>query len=300
MRGLQKLGIMVSTVVAVGALSHCTQPDAPVQPSRPPVSPPFTAAVLKKNAPHMRFDLGWIGEMHNEAIAELIATKSSWANPKLGGTAKSRGCVALARLGKKYAAIAARRTGLRDEGVLDADLRKALVGQGCESTVASMLWTPIASSRFDDSLSASGNFGNYTGALEAAIAGASDPADAAIAIDAVIANATDLNDGDVFMLEAAASVGIASNYYWYAEEMSGALDATLDSLREWETSIFAAPRMRLRWGALGWADLYGGLTGAAAMCQWTAGACVFAPGPTLAVSVVGAVIGSGGALIAMM
>lgn len=249
---------------------------------------------------HAKFDLAWVGQLHNQAMQELVASAGQWGNKRNGPFAMRR-CKALSDIVTKYAAIATSRLNVSND-LRDVFVKQALSAQHCAGATPLMAWklSPRVPSRslytFDDTVY--GTYANYVGGLQSAMANGSTPDDVASGMDAVVASATDLGPGDAEVLEGIASTGESSAYYWYDQENSGAIARMIDSSRA--TSIFRMPRRYNFWGGLGWSDLSGAITGAAATCEWTGGACIAVPEAMLAGSVINAVGSSAGFLIGIL
>lgn len=286
------------TAMVVLAATFCSRPDQPVEPgSRRVVTSPLPA--FSKMLPHATHDVSWAGTLHLQAMRELESSRAIWADSH-HGSAVERKCAALSSLVTKYGALVGQRLALSDDQVKSI-VRNALATQQCAVASPMMLW-PVASVATRAPLAiedtATGAYQDYVSGLEDAMSGASNPDQVASGMDNVLASATDLSSGDMEILEDIASVGVSSAYEWYDEEQSGQLDVTVDSIHNLLQSVF--PQSHNWWGGLGWSDLLGSVTGAAATCTWTAGiGCTFVPQAAMGGAIVGGIAASGGYLIGL-
>jgi hypothetical protein len=294
-RGLSLIvGALGLTLIAT-VCSRSDQPVAPLVAQRA-----FGMPAFSKVLPHARRDLGWIGDVHAQAMHELASNKALWGDKK-NGTPAQRRCAALTMLVTRYTGLVGQHLGV-DPAQVRAIVHLTLQKQKCNESRPLALWAPIpyaARVRAATQDLATGAYQSYVPGLEAAMQNGATPGDVAYGMDAVLSSATDLGPGDAMILDGLASIGVSSAYDWHDQEQSGALDTEIDAIRVYAMSIFPPPRpaMLSWWGGLGWADLAGSVSGAASLCEWTAGACVLVPEAALTAAAAGGIGGSAGYLI---
>ena len=190
-------------------------------------------------------------------------------------------------------------TGIRDEAFYQQAISSALSRINCAPSARLSLWVAALNLAVTDEDVVTGDYEQYTGALENAMLSSYDPDDAANRMDAVLASATTLGSGDAQVLAAIASLGASSAAYWYAVEQSGGGDgggsgAGIEPIEPMSIYRYSSCGY---WCRIGWSDLVGSVSGAAQTIIGSGGAALIVTPTVIAGAAIGGLAGSAAAAI---
>ena len=259
--GRTLLGLLGALTLLIGAIYCANEPTPPKQRVMRITAP----ALARAQAARTR--MAWVGEFHQELIADFKAHKDAWL-----GNARSRAsdCAAAVRVATKYAAVAKAKLGYTAALTVPAGVLNSV---GCPESNAArgvplmLLWRQgliVDSASIYDPNTAyvTGAFDSYTGALSAVYGYATTPDQVASATWAVVdqAAADGLDAPDLDVLAGLASLSVSSAYQWYGYQQQGyIIDTSAPTTYLDPATPIAAIGF---WGKLGVVDLGGALMGA--------------------------------------
>lgn len=238
--------------------------------------------VIRSQRPDAQFR---IAEIHTAAMQEGMRAKAH-----LKGKSHTEICARIRQIVRNTIPAIAEATGVTDAAFYERQISQAFAKGRCQGAAALSMWTSSASVGSNSASGVTGAFMDYSPALEAAILEAPTPEAAVATMDQTLASATSIPAPDYEVLADMVSAAASSVYYWYEVEMnSGGGGGPGDDDPQEPMSMFQNCRF---WCRVGWADVIGMTSGAAAVVMTAGPGAVIVPQAVAAGAAIGMVANS--------